>query len=246
MRVVGVNAHQVRHGVCQRGAAKRQGPRTTGPICPEALAHTVVQRDVRAWERLCNGVIRAVATVGVLQAKVTGMVAGTDVETTAPYEGCGQVTRTRQRTDTRGPVRELAVTVDGWKGIVLLEARPKMPLAVTGVPIQAHDTRSLRALVTQARTHVAGHACLHQVVVERGLLAGPDGWWLDQHGILCVLPATADMAVTADARALAAAGDGMTVGRRGHTLRQGQGRAAWSARRETAVVGLAGLTPSAH
>ncbi len=37
MRLVGFNAHQVRHGVCQRGAAKRQGPRTTGPVCPEAL-----------------------------------------------------------------------------------------------------------------------------------------------------------------------------------------------------------------
>jgi hypothetical protein len=50
------------------------------------------------------------------------------------------------------------------------------------------------------------------------------------------------MTVTADARALAAAGDGMTVGRRGHTSHHGQGREAWSERRETEVVGLAGLT----
>src|SRR6266508_368495 len=32
MRLVGFNAQQVHHGVCQRGAAHRQGPRSTGPI----------------------------------------------------------------------------------------------------------------------------------------------------------------------------------------------------------------------
>ena len=30
MRLVGFNAHQVRYGVCQRGAAQRQGPRLPG------------------------------------------------------------------------------------------------------------------------------------------------------------------------------------------------------------------------
>jgi len=242
MRLVGFNAHQVRHGVCQRGAAKRQGPRTTGPVCPEALANNVVKLDLRALERLFNGIIRAVAKAGVFQAKVTGIVDGTDLETTAQYEGCGQVTRKRQMTDKRGRVHAIEVTVYGWKVIVLIDAATKIPLAVKVVPIQEHETLSLRALVTQARTNLAGHARLHKVVFDRGLLAGTDLWWLDQHGILFVVPAKADMAVTADARALAAAGDGMTVGRRVHTIRHGQGREAWSERRETDVVGLAGLT----
>jgi hypothetical protein len=34
MQLVGFNAPQVRHGVCQRGAAKWQRPRTEGPMCP--------------------------------------------------------------------------------------------------------------------------------------------------------------------------------------------------------------------
>jgi hypothetical protein len=242
MRLVGFNAHQVRHGVCQRGAATRQGPRTRGPICPETLAHNVVKLDVRALEALFNGVIRALAKAGVFQAKVTGIVDGTDLETTALYEGCGQVTRKRKLTDTHGKVREIEVTVYGWKVIVLIDAATKIPLAVQVVPIQAHDTRSLRALVTQARTHVAGHARLQEVVFERGFLAGTDLWWLNQHGIIFVVPATEDMAVTADARALAAAGDGLPVGRRVHTVRHGQGREAWSERLETEVVGIAGLT----
>ena len=47
MRLVGFKAHQVRHGVCQRGAAHRPGPRTRGPICPEALADTIVKLHLR-------------------------------------------------------------------------------------------------------------------------------------------------------------------------------------------------------
>jgi hypothetical protein len=60
---------------------------------------------------LFNGVIRALAKAGVLAATVTGIVDATDLETTAHDEGCGQVTRTRKSTDTRGHVHEIDVTV---------------------------------------------------------------------------------------------------------------------------------------
>src|SRR5499433_3035989 len=109
MRLVGFNAQQVRQGVCQRGAAQRQGPRTTGPICPDALADNIVKLNVHDLEALFNGVIRALATAGVLAAKVTGLVEATDLETTAQYEGCGQVTRQRKITDKRGHVQEIEV-----------------------------------------------------------------------------------------------------------------------------------------
>jgi hypothetical protein len=65
---------------------------------------------------------------------------------------------------------------------------------------------------------------------------------LDQQGIRFVVPAKANMAVTADARAQAAAGEEITVGRRAHTVRHGQGKAAWRERLETEVVGITGLT----
>jgi hypothetical protein len=246
MRLVGFNAHQVRHGVCQRGAAKRPGPRTAGPICPEALANNLVKLDLRALEGLFNGAIRALAQAGVFQAKVTGIVDGTDLEMTAQSQGCGQVTRKRKLTDKRGKVREIEVTVYGWKVIILIEALTMIPLAVKVVKIHEHEGLSLRALVTQARTNLAGYARLHKVVFDRGFLAGTDLWWLEQHGLLCVVPAKDDMAVTADARALAAAGDGLAVGHRVHTTRHGQGRAAWSERLETEVVGITGLTTDAQ
>jgi len=242
MRLVGFNAQQVRHGVCQRGAAQRQGPRSTGPICPEALADNLVKLNVRDLEALFNGAIRALATAGVCAAKVTGLVDATDLETIAQYKGCGQATRTRQVTDKRGKVHEIAVTVYGWQLIVLIEARTKIPLAATVVPSQAPETLSLRALVTQARTNLASHVCRHKVVFDRGFVDGTDLWWLAQPGMLLVVPATDHMAVTVDARAQATAGEGITSGRRVHTGRHGHGRTAGSERLETAVVGITGLT----
>jgi hypothetical protein len=242
MRLVGFNAQQVRHGVCQRGAAQRQGPRTTGPICPDALADNIVKLNVRDVEALFNGAIRALAQAGVFAAKVTGIVDATDLETTAQYEGCGQVTRKRKITNKRGKVHEIEVTVYGWKLIVLIDAWTKIPLAAAVVPIQEHETLSLRALVTQARTNLAGHARLHKVVFDKGFLDGVDLWWLDQHGLLFVVPAKDNMAVTVDAQAQAAAGEGVTIGRRAHTVRHGQGRTAWRERLETEVVGITALT----
>jgi Transposase DDE domain len=242
MRLVGFNAYQVRHGVCQRGAAHRQGPRTRGPICADALADNIVKLNLRDLEAWFNGVIRALAKAGVLAAKVTGIIDATDLETTAHYEGCGQVTRQRKLTDKRGNVHEIEVTVYGWKLIVLIDARTKIPLAAKVVPIQEHETLFLRALVTQARTNLAGHARLHKVVFDKGFLDGVDLWWLQQHGIMFVVPAKENMAVAVDAQAQAAAGEGITVGRRAHTVRHGQGKTAWSERLETEVVGIAGLT----
>src|SRR5688572_2366777 len=51
MRLVGFNTQQVRHGVCQRGAAKRPRPRPEGPIGSDALANNIVKlhrRDLEA------------------------------------------------------------------------------------------------------------------------------------------------------------------------------------------------------
>ncbi|HEX9868873.1 MAG TPA: transposase [Candidatus Tectomicrobia bacterium] len=242
MQLVGFNAQQVRQGVCQRGATKRQGERTPGPISPETLANNIVKLNLRELESLFNGTIRALAQTGLFGKKVTGIVDATDLETTDQYAGCGQATRKRKVTDKHGQVHAIEVTVYGWKLIVLIDARTKIPLAAKVVPIQAHETLFLRALVTQARSHVAGDVRLHKVVFDTGFLDGTDLWWLNQRGITFVVPAKANMAVTADARAQAAAGEGITVGRRTHTVRHGQGKTAWTARLETEVVGITGLT----
>jgi hypothetical protein len=242
MRLVGFTAQQVRQGVCQRGTAPRQGPRITGPICSDTLADNIVKLNVRDLEALFNGVIRALAKAGVLAAKVTGIVEATDLETTAGDEGCGQVTRKRKITDKRGKIHAIEVPVYGWQVIILIEARTTIPLAAQVVPIQEHEVLSRRALVTQARTTLASHTRRHKGVFDKGFWDGVDVWWLAPHGIFVVVPAKDHMAVTVDAQAQAAAGEGMTVGRRVHTVRHGQGKTAWTERLETEVGGITGLT----
>jgi DDE family transposase len=242
MQLVGFNAQQVRQGMCQRGAAQRQGERPAGPISPETLANHIVKLNVRDLERVFNGAIRALATAGVFDTQVTGIVDGTDLETTERYRGCGQGTRKVRIEDKQGRMPAIEVTVYGWKALLLIEALTKIPLAVQVGKIQEHETHWTRALVTQARANLAGHARLHKVVFDQGFWDGTDLWWLEQQGLTFVVPAKTNMAVTADARAQAMAGEGITVGRRVHTVRHGQGRTAWSARLETAVVGMAGLT----
>jgi len=113
--------------------------------------------------------------------------------------------------DKHGKVREIEVTVYGWKPIGLIDALTKIPLAVRVVPINEHEVLSMRALVTQVRTHLAGNARLHKVIFDRGFLDRADLWWLDQHGVTFVAPAQENMVVTVDARAQAAAGMGATT-----------------------------------
>ena len=241
-RLVGFNAQQVRQGVCQRGRPKRQGERTPGPSCPDTLANNMVPCNLRDLEAWFNGVIRALAKAGVFGQRVTGMADGTDLETTARDQGCGQATRKRRVEDKRGKVHAIEVTVYGWKARLLIDAVTKMPLAVNVVQSQEHEALWTRAWVTQARANVAGDACLYKVVLDRGVWAGTDLWWLAQQGIRVVVPATEHMAVTADARALAAAGEGGTVGPRVHMVRHGQGRTAYRERLEPEGVGITGLT----
>jgi len=139
-------------------------------------------------------------------------------------------------------VHALEVTVYGGKLLVLIDAQTKIPMAATIGPIQEDETLALRALVTQARTNLAGHARLHKGVFEKGCLDRADRWWLAQPGLLCVVPAKDNMAVTVDARAQAAVGEGITIGRRVHTVRHGPGKTASTERLETEVVGITGRT----
>ncbi len=133
------------------------------------------------------------------------------------------------------------MTVYGWKLLVLMEALTRIPLAAKVVKIHEHEVAFTRALVTQARANLAGYAILGKVIFDKAFLDGADLWWLDQQRLGFVVPAKEDMAVTADARALAAAGEGV-VGRRVRTVSHGQGQQAWTERLETEVVGIEGLT----
>src|SRR6267142_1023179 len=138
---------------------------------------------------------------GSLASRVTGIVGGTDLETTDRYRGYGQVTRTRRLEDTPGRMQDIEVTVYGWNVLLLIDAATKIPLAVKVGKIREHESHWTRALVTQARMNLAGAARLHKVIFDKGFLYGCTLWWLNQQGLTCVVPAKAKMAVVVDARA---------------------------------------------
>jgi hypothetical protein len=122
-------------------------------------------------------------------------------------------------------VHAIKVTVYGWKVLLLIDAAMKMPLAVKVVRIHEYETLWPHTLVAQAQANLADYTRRCKVVFDQGFLAGTDLWWLDRHGITFVVPATANMAVMADSRAQAAAGEGLTIGRRVHIVRHA--RAKW-------------------
>jgi hypothetical protein len=241
MRLAGFKAVQMRDGICQRNREKRQGEKTPGPLCPDTLADNIVKLNLKAMGGFLNGVVRDVAKAGVFARQVTGILDGTDLETTARYAGCGQATRKRKITDKRGKVHEIEVTVYGWKLLVMIEVRTKIPLAARVVKIEDHEATFTRELVSQARANLSPHTRLCRVVFDRGFLDGADLWWLAQEGLGFVVPAKANMAVTADAQALAAAGHGV-VARRAHTVAHGQGKHRCTERLETEGVGVADVT----
>jgi hypothetical protein len=136
------------------------------------LANKIVTLNVGDLESLFNGAIRVLAKVGVLAKQITGIADGTDLATTARYRGCGQVTRKVRIEDTQGRVHGIAVVVYGWKVLLLIDAVTKIPLAVNVGKSQWPETRWTRALVTQARLNLAGYACLHKVIFDKGFLDG--------------------------------------------------------------------------
>jgi len=77
---------------------------------------------------------------GIFGAKVTGMMNGTNLETTERYSGCGQMTRPVRIEDTRGQVHAIEVTVYGWKVLLMIEAVTKIALAVKVEMGQEHAT----------------------------------------------------------------------------------------------------------
>jgi hypothetical protein len=99
-----------------------------------------VKWQLRDLQGVCHGVIHALAKAGVVGAKVTGMMDGTNLEAIERYSGCGQMTSPVWIEDTRGQVHTIEVTVYGWKVLLMIEAVTKIALAVKVEKGQEHAT----------------------------------------------------------------------------------------------------------
>jgi len=245
MRLVGFNAQQVKNGVCRRGEYRRKQAKQ-GPICDDVLANNIVKIPLKIIAVFFNRVVRVLARTGIFPKQLKVIIDPTDIPTTRFWEDCGSVTRKKRIVDKHGEVKEIEITVFGFKLMVVFYAPQKLPLAAKLVRIEEHGGKYLRALLKQAQVNLGNYSEIKEVMMDREFLAGEELWWLDQQAYLFVVPGRADMQVVADARGLAQQvlhdGYGGYIEERVVEVRRGYGKEQVIEKLRTKVVGLEGLT----
>jgi Transposase DDE domain len=240
MTLLGFNAYQVANGLTRRGDDKRKDRPRQGPLSPQCLAQNISKFTTAQLEALFNGVVQRLILVVGLRGNLTVALDGSKVPTTAKYTGRGCLTVTHKvREKGTGRIVKVAKCVFGWKVLVLIEVRSRLPLAMKVGKIQEYEGRWLVPLVQQAQTNLADRARIVKVVIDRGYLDGEDLWQLDHLGLIFVIVAKAGMAVREDALALARDDKGSA---RVRVVRHGHGRTATTEELTTRLVGIAGLT----
>jgi DDE family transposase len=240
MTLLGFNAHQIANGLTHRGDDRRTERPKHGPVSPQCLAQNLSKFTTGQMEAFFNGVIGLLVGVVPLQGDLTVALDGSKVPTTATYGGRGCLTVTRKvKEKGTGRLVKVATLLFGWKVLVLIEVRTRLPLAMTVVKIQAYEGCWLVPLVKQAQENLGARARIVKVVVDRGYLDGDDLWQIHQMGLIFVIVAKAGMAVREDALALARDEKGVE---RVRVVRHGHGRTATTEKLTTRLVGIAGLT----
>ncbi|MFS8580403.1 MAG: transposase [Novibacillus thermophilus] len=241
MRTLGFSAMVLEEGYCNRGAGKRHNDTPpASPFTPQTLAEFMNKATPQEIEQLFNTNIANLAASGAFYQQVTGIIDGTDIETTPNYEGAGKVTRKKKIHNKKG-VREIECVVYGWKAIVLFDQHTEIPLALKVVPIHEHESKYTRVLIEQAQRNLGKHSRITQVLMDRGFLDGTTLYWLDQQKITFVIPARSNMDVAQDARDLAQASMGVTDTRQ-EKQTSGRGKSKTEHILETQVTGVKELT----
>jgi len=242
MRLIGFNAHQVGQGLTRRGDTRRRLRPKRGPLSPQCLGANICTLGVEQLAALFNGTVRLLVARGLFQGNLTVALDGSKVLTPASYpgRGCLSVTRTATEAKTKRRVR-IVETLFGWKVLVLIDVRTRLPLAMAVGKIQDYEGQWLLPLVRQAQENLGTAARITTVVIDRGYLDGEDLWALDRMDLTFVIVAKDNMVVTEDARSLAAAGEGR-VRERVEVIHHGHGRTATIEKRRTRLVGVEALT----
>jgi hypothetical protein len=242
MTLVGFNAAQIATGYTRRGDDKRRTKPKRGPLSPQCLAQNICKLPASQLEAFFNGVVGQIVASGLLAGELLVALDGSKVETTESYpgRGCLEIER-RQRVKLNGvwQVVKLVERWFGWKVVVLIEVRTRLPLAMRVTTIEAYEGVCLLPLLEQAQANLGPHARITKVVADRGYLDGTDLWALDRRGIVFVVVAKDGMHVREDAQALARTEP--PVERR-QVVRHGRGRTARIETLVTRLVGISGLT----
>ena len=128
-------------------------------------------------------------------------------ETTAKFEGCGTVTYKRKVKARghrkNGELKEVKVTLYGWKVWAIYEIETGIPLAIKIDTIEKPDNRHVLAVLEQAQENVKPYSTIDSLVLDRGFLDGKVLYDIDLQGIEFVIPLKRNMEAAKDARQLA-------------------------------------------
>jgi hypothetical protein len=247
MGLCGFNGYQVRNGSCDRGTKLRKGPipEIRGAICVDSLANQVVEMAPRRLENFFNHCIEQLAKAHVFPKYIHGVCDTTLYETTDRFEGCGSVRRSRKVKArgyrNSGELKEVTVTLYGWKVWAIYELGTGIPLAIKMDTIEKPDNLHVLSVLEQAKANVAQTSTIRSLVVDRGFLDGKILYEIDQGGIEFVIPLKANMEATQDARALVLADSSSIESRREVVVTHGYGKKKYTEQVVTTLVGVPGL-----
>ena len=247
MGICGFNGYQVRNGSCARGTKLRTtpAPEIRGAICVDTLANQVVKISPRTMENFFNRCIQQLARSNIFPKYIHAACDATDFETTKQFTGCGAVTRERKVKARgyrkNGELKAVKVTVYGWKVWAIYELNTGIPLAIKIDTIEKPDNLHVLAVLEQAKDNVGPRSTIRSLVIDRGFLDGKVLFAIAKHDIEFVIPLKSNMGAIIDARQLALEAEGSYHGCRELEVTRGYGKAKYTQKVRTELIGVPGL-----
>ena len=247
MSMCGFNAHQVKNGSCDRGTKLRKTPipEIRGSLCVDTVANHIVTITSRRIENFFNRCIQQLARQEVFPKKIQAACDCTLYETTSKFNGCGSVTR-KVKVKARGyrksgELKEVPVTLYGWKVWAIYEIKTGIPLAIKIDTIEKPDNLHVLAVLEQAKENVKISSIIDSLVIDRGFLDGKVLYEIDQQGIEFVIPLKRNMQAAKDARQLALDSENFPPVTREVEVVHGSGKKKYTEKVLTTLVGVPDL-----
>ena len=133
------------------------------------------------------------------------------------------------------------MTVYGWKVWAIYELNTGIPLAIKIDTIEKPDNLHVLAVLEQAKDNVGPKGTIRSLVIDRGFLDGKVLFAIAQHDIEFVIPLKSNMGAIIDARQLALEAEGSYHGCRELEVTRGYGKAKYTQKVRTELIGVPGL-----
>ena len=247
MSMCGFNAHQVKKGSCDRGTKLRKTPipEIRGSLCVDTVANHIATITPRRIENFFNRCIQQLTRQGIFPKKINAACDCTLYETTSKFKGCGSVTR-KVKVKARGyrkigELKEVNVTLYGWKVWAIYEIKTGIPIAIKIDTIEKPDNLHVLAVLEQAKENVKTGSIIDSLVIDRGFLDGKVLYEIDRQGIEFVIPLKRNMEAAKDARQLALDSESFPPVTREVKVIHGYGKKKYTEKVLTTLVGVPDL-----